>query len=73
MQRQLQVMCIAYGPGKNMLCTVFMLWMSGSSIQIFSLIMTEMAFFFAVNDVFNAFDRGEGIDCISARLGNSCQ
>jgi hypothetical protein len=36
-------MAIAYGPGKALLSTAFMLWMSGSSVQIFSIMMTGMA------------------------------
>jgi hypothetical protein len=66
--KQRQVMNIAYGPGKNLLSTAFMLWMSGSSIQIFSIMMTGMALInplkaiFSVNDAFKAFDREEGVD-----------
>jgi hypothetical protein len=32
---QRQVLAIAYSPGKSLFTTAFMLWMSGSSIQIF--------------------------------------
>jgi len=35
-----QVYNIAYAPGKSLLTTAFMLWMSGTSIQIFSIYMT---------------------------------
>ena len=35
-----QAMNVAYGPGKQLATTAFMLWMSGSSIQIFSIMMT---------------------------------
>lgn len=61
-------MNIAYGPGKNLLSTAFMLWMSGSSIQIFSIMMTGMALLnpikaiFSVNDTFRAFEREDGVD-----------
>ena len=32
--KQRQVMAIAYGPGKGLLSTAFMLWMSGNGIQV---------------------------------------
>ena len=51
--KQKQVMSIAYGPGKGILSTGFMLWMSGSSIQIFSLMMTGMALMNPVNAISN--------------------
>ena len=66
--RQRQVMNIAYSPGKNLLTTAFMLWMSGSSVQIFSIMMTGMALInplkaiFSVNDSFKAFEKEEGVD-----------
>jgi ER membrane protein complex subunit 4 len=61
-------MNIAYGPGKGLLTTGFMLWMSGSSIQIFSIMMTGMALFnplkaiATVNELFRQFDKEEGVD-----------
>lgn len=66
--KQRHVMNIAYGPGKNLLTTAFMLWMSGSSIQIFSIMMTGMSLLnplkaiFSVNDAFKMFNKEEGID-----------
>jgi hypothetical protein len=66
--KQKQVMSIAYGPGKQLLSTAFMLWMSGSSIQIFSIMMTGMALMTPINGILNlnapfqAFSREEGID-----------
>lgn len=49
--KQKQVMAIAYGPGKSIMTTAFMLWMSGSSIQIFSLMMTGMALINPINAI----------------------
>jgi hypothetical protein len=66
--KQRAAMNIAYGPGKSLLTTGFMLWMSGSSIQIFSIMMTGMALFnplkaiFSVNDAFRQFDKEEGVN-----------
>lgn len=66
--KQRQLMSIAYGPGKSLLTTAFMLWMSGSSVQIFSIMMTGMALInplkgiLAVNDTFKNFDKEEGMD-----------
>lgn len=65
--KQKQAMAIAYGPGKNLLSTGFMLWMSGSSIQIFSIMMTGMALInplkalTTVSTVFKPFER-DGVD-----------
>lgn len=66
--KQRHAMNIAYGPGKNLLSTAFMLWMSGSSIQIFSIMMTAMALFnplkalAAMNEPFRQFEKEEGVD-----------
>lgn len=65
--RQRHVMNIAYGPGKSLLSTAFMLWMSGSSIQIFSIMATGMALMNPLKGIggmtktFARFE-GEGID-----------
>ena len=59
---------MAYSPGKNLLTTAFMLWMSGSSVQIFSIMMTGMALInplkaiFGVNEFFSALAKEEGVD-----------
>ncbi len=72
--KQRHVMSIAYGPGKNLLTTAFMLWMSGSSIQIFSIMMTGMALInpikalVALNEPFKAFDKEEGVDLKMPKL-----
>lgn len=40
-------------PGKQLLMTAFMLWMSGNSLQIFSIMMLGMAFFQPLTKMFN--------------------
>jgi hypothetical protein len=40
-----QIMQIAWSPGRGIFQTCFMLWMSGTSIQIFSIMTTGMALF----------------------------
>jgi len=61
-------MGIATSPGKNLLTTGFMLWMSGSSIQIFSIMMTGMALFnplkaiVETRKVFAQYESEEGVD-----------
>lgn len=72
--KQRQVMNIAYGPGKGLLTTAFMLWMSGSSIQIFSIMMTGMALLNPIkalvnaNEPFRPFEKEEGVDTRIAKL-----
>ena len=59
---------MAYSPGKNLLTTAFMLWMSGSSIQIFSIMMTGMALInplkaiVGINEFFAPLAKEEGVD-----------
>ena len=59
---------MAYSLVKNFLTTAFMLWMSGSSIQIFSIMMTGMALInplkaiFGVNEFFSVLAKEEGVD-----------
>lgn len=71
--KQRQVMNIALAPGKNLFTTAFMLWMSGSSIQIFSIMMTGMALvnplkaLVAVNEPFRAFEKDEGVNLRTAK------
>ena len=38
-------MDIAKAPGRNLLMTAFMLWMSGSTVNIFSIMITVMYLF----------------------------
>lgn len=72
--KQRQVLAIAYGPGKNLFTTAFMLWMSGSSVQIFSIMMTGMALLnplkamLTVNDAFKAFEKEDGVDLRMPKL-----
>jgi hypothetical protein len=72
--KQRQVNNIAYSPGKNLLTTAFMLWMSGSSIQIFSIMMTGMALWnplkalFSLNEPFRPFEKDEGVDLKMPKL-----
>jgi hypothetical protein len=61
-------MALATGPGKSLLQTAFMLWMSGTSIQIFSIYTTGNALvnplkgIASINQVFGKFDNEEGVD-----------
>jgi ER membrane protein complex subunit 4 len=64
-------MAIAYSPGKSLLTTAFMLWMSGTTIQIFSMMTTGMALInpikaiMSMDQIFSKFD---GIDLKLAKL-----
>jgi hypothetical protein len=55
-------MSTATAPGAQLLMTCFMLWMSGSSLQIFSIMMLVMAFIqplqrlFAFNKQFSRYE-----------------
>jgi hypothetical protein len=63
--KQRQVMATAYAPGKNLLSTGFMLWMSGSSIQLFSIMAVGMALMNPIKALATtneAFKHFEGID-----------
>jgi len=71
--KQRQVMSIAYSPGKGIFTTAFMLWMSGSTIQIFSIMMTGMALvtpIMAITSVKQTFSKfeGEGINLLFPKL-----
>lgn len=58
-------MAVATAPGSNLLMTGFMLWMSGSGINLFSMMFTGMALFnplkaiFTVNNAFEKFSDGQ--------------
>lgn len=64
---------IAYAPGKNLFMTGFMLWMSGSGVHIFSIMMTAMAMFqpvkgiMSVNMTFKSVE-GKNVDLTMAKL-----
>ena len=69
--KQRQVMGIAYSPGKSLLTTAFMLYMSGTSIQIFSIMTTGMALINplkAIASVDQTFGKFEGVDTKLAKL-----
>ena len=59
---------ISTAPGKALLQTAFMLWMSGSSIQIFSIYATGNALIsplrglVSVNEAFKQFEEKDGIN-----------
>ena len=59
---------LAWSPGKNFMMTAFMLWMSGTSIQIFSIyttgnaLMNPLKGIASINQVFGKFDNEEGVD-----------
>mmetsp|Transcript_17978 Transcript_17978/g.30241 ORF Transcript_17978/g.30241 Transcript_17978/m.30241 type:complete len:131 (-) Transcript_17978:89-481(-) len=63
-----QLSNLAYSPGKGLLTTGFMLWMSGNSIQIFSIMMTGMALFnplkaiATINETFRPFEKDDGLN-----------
>ena len=72
--KQRQLTAISYSPGKNLLTTAFMLWMSGNSIQIFSIMMTGMALvnplkaIATINETFRAFEKEEGLSLFMPKL-----
>jgi hypothetical protein len=72
--KQRQVTAMSYAPGKSLLTTAFMLWMSGTSIQIFSIMMTGMALInplkaiATVNQTFKPFEKEEGINLYIPKL-----
>jgi ER membrane protein complex subunit 4 len=61
-------MALAWSPGKSLLTTAFMLYMSGTSIQLFSIMTTGMALFTPVKaiagiqDTFKEFKKEDGVD-----------
>ncbi len=72
--RQRQVQALSYSPGQSLLTTAFMLWMSGTSIQIFSIMMTGMALINplkaigTMNQTFKPFEKEEGINLYIPKL-----
>ena len=64
-------MALAYSPAKSLLTTAFMLWMSGTTIQIFSMMTTGMALINPIKAIMSmdqAFGKFEGIDLKLAKL-----
>ena len=50
-------MSIAKAPGQQLLMTAFMLWMSGNSLQIFSIMMLSMALWKPISEMLNVQTR----------------
>ena len=61
-------MALAWSPGKSLLTTAFMLYMSGTSIQLFSIMTTGMALLTpvkaiaATQETFKEFVKEDGVD-----------
>ena len=66
--KQRQIMALAWSPGKSLLTTAFMLYMSGTSIQLFSIMTTGMALLTpvkaiaATQETFKEFIKEDGVD-----------
>lgn len=71
--KQKQAMTMATAPGSNLLMTGFMLWMSGNTINLFSMMFTGMALFnplkaiFTVNSTFEKLNDGQ-VDLLLPKL-----
>ncbi|MES1917017.1 MAG: hypothetical protein MHM6MM_008780 [Cercozoa sp. M6MM] len=71
--RSKQAMAVARSPLGSLFQTALMLWMAGSSLQIFSIMMIGMALFrpisalFKINQAFRSFD-GSGVDLALPKL-----
>ena len=71
--KQKRAMQIATAPGKNLFMTAFMMYMSGSGVQIFSIMITGMALFtpikamFSINSTFASVS-GPNVDLLQAKL-----
>ncbi|KAJ1649577.1 hypothetical protein IWQ61_009383 [Dispira simplex] len=62
----------SFSPAKSLPMTLFMMWMSGNSVQIFNLVITVMMFFQpvkALSSVHEAFKRFEAPDSTTAVTG----
>lgn len=55
-------MAMATGPLKGLFSTAFMLWMSGSTIQIFSIMMTGMALINPIKAIFGTSQTFRGFN-----------
>ena len=64
-QREQEAYKLAMSPGGGLLSTAFMLWMSGSTLQIFSIMMISMAFINPIRAIggiestFSKFETGQ--------------
>lgn len=66
-------MALATAPGKQLMMTAFMLWMSGNSLQIFSIMMLGMALWTPIGEIINLQTRfaryaDSGVDLILPKL-----
>ena len=66
-------MAMAQAPGKQLLMTCFMLWMSGNSLQIFSIMMLSMALWTPLSEIINVQQRflrfaDTGVDMILPKI-----
>jgi hypothetical protein len=72
--KQRQVMAMAWSPGKGLLTTAFMLYMSGTSIQLFSIMTTGMALVNPIKamagtqEMFKEFKGEDGVDARIPKL-----
>lgn len=71
---QKRALDVALAPGKNILMQGFMMWMSGSSIHIFSIMITAMAFInpikaiVSIDDTFKRFKENPNVDLTLPKL-----
>ena len=71
---QQRAMQTGLAPGKNIFMQGFMMWMSGSSINIFSIMITGMAFLnpvksiLAIDDAFKRFSHNPAVDLTLPKL-----
>lgn len=66
-------MAMAQAPGKQLFMTAFMLWMSGNSLQIFSIMMLGMALWTPLSELFSVQTKfiryaDSGIDLIMPKI-----
>lgn len=67
--REMQMMNVAKSPGKQLFMTGFMLWMSGSGINIFSIMMTAMALWTPIKALISiqeTFERFKSVPTLNA-------
>lgn len=68
---QRRALDVALAPGKNILMQGFMMWMSGSYINIFSIMITAMAFINPIKAIINvddAFKRFKGNSAVDLTI-----
>ena len=70
-KRQAQAMALATKPGQQVLMNAFMMYMSGSTLNIFSISVTSMSIISPVTSIFqveNIFSKLEEVDTQMAKL-----